>query len=1165
MQIKQLKLAGFKSFVDPTIVPFSSQLVAVVGPNGCGKSNIIDAVRWVMGEGSAKTLRGASMTDVIFNGSSQRKSVGQASVELVFDNSLGRLSGQYASYLEISIKRLVTRDGDSNYYLNGSRCRRRDITDLFLGTGAGTRGYSIIGQNTISQLVEAKPEDLRAYFEEAAGVSKYKERRRETLQRIQQTRDNLARVDDICQELDSQLQRLERQAKAAERYTALKAEERRLKGDILALKWRGLTREQEQKHAELTRILLILEEHKVHVASATKQQALLDAKLFESQELFQNKQAEFYKVGNEVARLQEIQHQQQREKQQLAIDQQQVQVDIQSSEYQLQQDMQAQSEAKIERSMLLEKAGELSHAFESLAEVQQVAQQRLEQWNQSRQDLQVVLSQQQREAHVGQVNSKHVQQRHQDVLLRLEKIQIERQEFENEGDPEELQRLEDQYNDAQSAYQTAQEQHQQLVLLGVSLSEDSRVVEATLRTAQDELQRLTMQHAALAATQQAAVQDVNAKSSEFALFREHARLLELITVDEPWRRVCEWVLGESLNAITLDSMDLLWPVLESLTGQAAVFVTPMMPSPEALTPRLLDKIEGFKPACFSPLDNIYTAESLAEAMVTLPSLASNQSVITADGFWLGVGWLKIANFTEQDETSLLLRKKALTELREALSFSQGDVDQLLIERDRLYAIREKNEQEQQISKKSCADFQQLSLELSGRYQQKKQAIAQMSIRMNRLQEEYEELQTSLEELAMEQLRVDDALAIALARVQEYEQQYQDLTAQKSSVDDAFAMSRNQLDEIRSARHHTELQCDRARLKFEQLTAAIAREQARFEALNVRLVQLNQRLEKVNTPETISSETLMNTIERHQLLESELNQSRQQVDALQLDMKELLQLKQAAELHVREHEEQIIQLKLAEQALLVRATTLKESLTELEIDVQERIAGLSEDLSIERLDLLQAEVFDKIKRLGAINLMAIEEYQTELARKNHLDDQSRDLKEAVMTLEAAIAKMDRETQDRLAKTFNQVNELFQALFPRLFGGGQARLELTCDNLLEAGVIVMAQPPGKRNSTIHQLSGGEKAMTAVALVFAIFQLNPSPFCMLDEVDAPLDDLNVGRFCDLVKEMSQYVQFLLISHNKVTMELADHLIGVTMREPGVSRIVAVDVNEALEFVQI
>ncbi len=1165
MHLKQLKLAGFKSFVEPTVVPFSSQLIAVVGPNGCGKSNIIDAVRWVMGESSAKNLRGESMADVIFNGSSHRKSVGQASVELVFDNSMGRLAGQYASYQEIAVKRLVTRDGDSFYYLNGNRCRRRDITDIFLGTGAGARSYSIIGQDTISRLIEARPEDLRAYLEEAAGVSKYKERRRETLQRISHTRENLARIADIRDELGKQLLRLERQAQAAKRYTSLKQDERLCKAEILAIKCQALRVEQAEAQQELSQLALQYEHHRSKITGFFNENLSLRERLHSAQEDVQQLQVQFYQLNTEIARLEESIQQQQHEHQRLTADKQRLETDLRTATHQCQQDTDTLASCGEIVDTLQQKIqslqGELVLHQQALAdnETKKIS------WERQSQQLQAELHQVQRVSQVEQVHLQHIEQRYQQQQLRLEKIQIEQAQLMVDPLLADLLALKTQQRGLADQYHQDVNDVQQVVDKGILLRQQVTTIEQQLHQVHDKVQSLVTEHAALLAAQNAVLRNVRSGSSSLPQWDHNPRLAEVMRVSEPWLRACELVLGESLHAIVLDSVRDLWPALIDLQGQSALFVQPAtIESNPTSYPRLSDKMVGVLPCGLHALDEIFAAENLAEALTWLPTLSKQQSVVTADGFWLGPGWIRVDGATNQHESSVLARQQALSTLKDTLAIEQENLYILQASRDQLYAQFMDNEQDcNTLKQKSVMSYDALRACETG-VNSKQQAIDHASIRKVALMEESEELQLAVEELMTQKIRVEHQWQIATESIVQYEQQLQELMLAKESWDVALTASRRAVDDVRDQLHKAELQNNSEVLKAQQLRNNINREQRQMDTLSERLSVLVNRCNELASPDKTWSISLNEKVILHNQLETELAHRRQLVDELQTQLKNTEQVGRVEEQCANEVQEKIQKKQLQEQRLAVRAGSIVESLTELGAEVEVLLKNIPAEATLEGHEQALELIDDKIKRLGAINLMAIEEYQTERNRKQHLDEQYQDLIDALATLDAAIAKMDKETQLRLKDTFDQVNESFQSLFPRLFGGGRALLELTCDNLLEAGVLVMAQPPGKRNSTIHLLSGGEKAMTAVALVFAIFQLNPSPFCMLDEVDAPLDDLNIKRFCELVKEMSQLVQFLFITHNKVTMELADHLIGVTMREPGVSRVVAVDVDEALAIAE-
>ena len=1161
MHLKQLKLAGFKSFVDPTTVPFPSQLVAVVGPNGCGKSNIIDAVRWVMGESSAKNLRGESMSDVIFKGSSNRKSIGQASVELVFDNSLGRIAGQYASYQEIAVKRLVTRDGDSFYYLNGSRCRRRDITDIFLGTGAGARGYSIIGQDTISKLIEARPEELRAYLEEAAGVSKYKERRRETLQRIQSTRENLARVADIREELDKQLLRLERQASAAKRYKLLKEDARLRKAEILALKWRAVKTEQSQIQRELSQLALQQEHHRANITELVKQDVDLREKLHAAQDDFQQIQTQFYQCTTEIARLEESIRQQQREQERIVVDKQHLQSDTQTITEQIEQD---NNNKRVCEQALTELQARMHVLQEALFQRQQIVDDLKPQkisWEVQWQHTQTAFHQAEREAQVEQVRLQHIIQRYQQTQLDLEKNQMEQAQVCVELLQNELSTLQAQLSDLNTQQQSDTDNHQQAVKKSAALREQLTAVEQQLHQVQDKVQALMTEQAALRAAQNAALRNGKSTSSALPLWDKNPRLAEVLTVPDKWLRACELVLGEGLQAIVLDSMETLWPEFTNPQISSVTFVQKSQTSSSSgLYPRLSEKIIGITPCWVNALEHVFAAENLAEALSWLPTLNQQQSVVTADGYWLGVGWARYNGILEQDEPGLLLRQQTLAKLNDDLLSAQDNLHALQVSRDQIHALLVANEHESHAYQQSLSISQEAFRTCDTQVNNKQRALEQALARTSTLADEHETLILLIEELTTQKIHSEENSRLAAQAVELHEQELQQLKTVKTSWEDLLITSQRAVDEAKDALHQAELQCNRETLKLQQLQDSIARAQRSIDTLGGRLVALDKRcleLEPILAAHNTSLHEKL-TIRHH--LDETLAQQRQHTDMVQQQIQEKLKLCQQEELQASDIQEKIQKGQLQEQGLTIRAENLIESLTELNVQVDILLAELTDEVSLPEREQMLVVLEEKIQRLGAINLVAIEEYQTELERKQLLDGQYQDLIEALNTLDTAISKMDKETESRLKDMFDQVNEAFQSLFPRLFEGGHARLELTCDNLLEAGILVMAQPPGKRNGTIHSLSGGEKAMTAVALVFAIFQQNPSPFCMLDEVDAPLDDVNVRRFCALVKEMSEFVQFLFITHNKVTMELADHLIGVTMREPGVSRIVAVNVEETL-----
>lgn len=1156
MRLKQLKLAGFKSFVEPTTVQFPGQLVAVVGPNGCGKSNIIDAVRWVLGESSAKHLRGEAMTDIIFKGSSQRKAVGQAFVELVFENNANRLTGAFASYAEISIKRMVNRDGESSYYLNGSRCRRRDITDLFLGTGANARGYSIIGQGTISRLIEARPEDMRVYLEEAAGVSKYKERRRESLQRIQHTRDNLVRVADVREELDKQLQRLEKQAKAAERYTLLKKKEACCRAEIIALKWREVTEAQKIKAQRLQSLSLKYEACQSDIAKAFKKRTLLTEELHKANEGYQQIQTHYYQLATDIARLEENILQRQREKKRYEDDSQQIRHDLKKAEEQLAKD-QEELQASCKRVEWLKgKRDELYGRFLEQEEKVNEKNQRQVQWQKDLQQLHSELNDWQSKKQSSELKMEHQLQQQQHYLLRLEKLETEKQSLTIEDLTAEQQGIEQQKVQIFQQQQTELDELKQINESEGQFKEQLRHTEQQINKTYDDYQNCNTEHSALVASQKAAV----SHHSIPAPWNERPLLLNCLKVDPQWQWACEVVLQDMLQAVTLDSLTEEFFTDEnvcSFTGNAITF----RPRSDKIKDRfrLADKIEGgLLPAFMIRLESVFIAENISEAMVLLSGLEDDESVITREGAWFGKGWLRIPSTRQEDQSSLLARQQRIVELEKTLSHHQHSLEKWRQQRDQITASLAEKIKEKEQQQCTLAKINEQMRELDAAFNTLQMRITQQSEHLHAVEEETEELKQNLQDVVEAQVLLQEQKELAEAKIAALKEKQIQMD-QAFSIEDIKTMQQ-ELDATRWQLHQTERECDEVNIRIQQFEESGKREQERIEVLKKRLQKLEEQEQEFNTPNEALDDELKFKLGQHRQMEHKLQISQENVAELNARLDEMEQWLRQKEKEGGTVREQIEQSRMKEQALVVKAGAFIESLNESGFCIEELISTLPAHMSQKDKEEELLSLVDRIKRLGAINLAAIEEYATQSERKSLLDEQYDDLMEALSSLEQAIRKMDKEICQRLETTFEEVNRSFKSLFPRLFGGGKAQLELTCDNLLEAGIVVMAQPPGKRNSTIHLLSGGEKAMTAVALVFAIFQLNPSPFCMLDEVDAPLDDVNIGRFCDLVKEMSEYIQFLFITHNKITMELADHLIGVTMREPGVSRLVAVDVQQAL-----
>ncbi len=1161
MQLKQLKIAGFKSFVDPTVIPFPSQRVGIVGPNGCGKSNIIDAVRWVMGESLARNLRGESMTDVIFKGSTQRKPVSQASVELVFDNSSGRLTGQYASYQEVAVKRVVTLDGDSNYYLNGTRCRRRDITDVFLGTGAGARGYSIIGQDTITRIIEARPEELRVYFEEAAGISKYKERKRETLSRMDHTRENLARVSDIREELNKQLLKLEKQARAAEQYTILKQEEQRCRAKIVALKWQAEMVEHQQMSEQVKQLSLEREQQQAEITHLMKNHELEQVNLHEASTKQQLLQQQLYQQGTEIARLEETLQQRQREKHRLSQDIQQVQSDLQWVEEQLTLDRAKLVQHEINRNDYQIQLEALHAMFESqqiqLEDVQQLEYS----WNQQWQDVQSTLHEAERNTQLAQLQLDHLNERYQHILIEIEKKQQETLTFDIQILTDELSDISQQHAVAIATKEEGINLASQIEIDVQNLRQQISVTQQNHNHLTEQIQTLSLQLTKSEALQQAALGYAQSSEAQHDT-GDDTRLVDLIDVSPLWQPVCEALLKDDFQAIIVDDITHSLESISQLKQRTRLLIQALIAENTFDSTRLIDHIHGFKPASSHYFQHILTAETIQAAVDKLPGLAPWQSVITPDGYWLGHGWLRVLKLTMEEDTGIFLRKKQIEELRTKLYQMQIDLKNINLSLDHQHIEFGQREQDLKKIQQTITEYSAQLHTLEIQRQHKHLALEQHQIRLNALHDSMQQLHDELENTRVQREQTSKQYQLYLHECETISRVKEALLQSKTEWESALFSTKRNLDDVRQNVHQVELQCERETSRMEQLSAQVARAIKQQNLLQSRLEKLTSESLHDDNPDEALKTNLTEKIQAHTALTVCFTESQQQLHDIQDKIKALELAQKQVSLHLNQIQEQHQQLEIKAQACQLRATNWAESLATLNVGTASSIlAGLDESVPLINYEQSLLDVDDKIRRLGAINLLAIEEYKQDLERKTHLDQQFSDLTEALTILELAIAKMDKETELRLKDTFEQINSAFQSLFPRLFGGGYAKLELTCGNLLEAGILVMAQPPGKRNSTIHMLSGGEKAMTAVALVFAIFQLNPSPFCLLDEVDAPLDEANVRRFCDLVKEMSACVQFLFITHNKVTMEVADHLIGVTMREPGVSRIVAVDVESVME----
>lgn len=1151
--------------MDPTTVAFPGPLTGIVGPNGCGKSNVIDAVRWVMGESSAKNLRGDSMTDVIFNGSTTRKPVGLASIELLFDNSDGTIQGQYAQYNEIGIRRQVTRDGQSQYYLNGTRCRRKDITDIFLGTGLGPRSYAIIEQGTISRLIEARPEELRVFIEEAAGISKYKERRRETENRIKHTRENLDRVYDLTEEVGKQLRHLERQAKTAEKYQEFKQQERLKQAQHDALRWRQLDGELGEENRKVQALETELQE-------ANSQKYHFEAKLenlreehIAANDAFNDTQGEYYRVGAEIARVEQtLQHSRER-RQQVQQDLREVQEQLSQTRGELQSDELRSQALQIELEELENQRDEAreteQHAASSLAQWED----RMQAWQQDWELFNQQATEPNQTAQVEKTRIAQLESQLMQLHQRSEGLTEELHALNTHAIEQAIDELQQANSEHEQQQQTLQEQRQQV-------QEQIRDIRETIKNGGHQLnalrgrgENLAGRLASLEALQQDALhleeQHVAAWLDERQL-QQAPRLAQVLEVQPGWEQAVECVLGSYLEAVCVEDMLQLVPGLDDIGAAMSLFHaqenTVQFPPGDSLLGKIKAPYE-----LRSLLSNVYVADDLRQAMEKFSQLGSG-SVVTPSGIWIGPGWVRVNAAVDEDK-SVLARERRIKDIQNELQPLHEQIHLLQEDMDAKQEALESCEQ--------TAAGQQDQWENLRRQMTRIQTdISAGNARLENARERQEKIQHELDDNHTTASGLDEDIKNAYARLndaltimEEHTHRRDELSVQRENIGENLSRCREENKQAAADSHAFALRFESIKANLASNVQAVRRLRDQLQHMEKRAEDLDDVAARSHTPEQELNAELEQLLQQRLQAEAELGVKRTSVDALEEQLRTTSQNIHDSEQRTMERRDQLDQLRLHWQELTVRRQTVLEQLQEHGHVLDEVVASLPEPADAQVWHDELEQLRNRISRLGPINLAAIDEFAQQNERKQYLDAQIADLQEALETLERAIKKIDKETRERFKETFEKVNAGISELFPRLFGGGSAYMEMTGEDLLDCGVSVMARPPGKRNSTIHLLSGGEKALTAVAMVFSIFNLNPAPFCMLDEVDAPLDDANVGRFCAMVKEMSDRVQFIVITHNKITMEMSTQLTGVTMHEPGVSRLVAVDVEEAVELAAV
>ena len=1175
MRLTKIKLAGFKSFVDPTQVSFPSNLTGVVGPNGCGKSNVIDAVRWVMGELSAKHLRGENMADVVFNGSAARKPVGTASVELVFDNSDGKIGGAYASYNEISLKRQVARDGSSGYFINGARCRRKDITNLFLGTGLGSRSYAIIEQGMISRVIEAKSDDMRAFVEEAAGISRYKERRKETESRIKDTRENLERLQDVRDEIEKQIRHLQRQAATARRYQAFKETERRLTAELLALRLRDLDSGAEVHDSAMRERDLVMQ-------AALADQRAAEAAI-EKQRAFHNDQSErvsavqgrYYEVGADISRMEQtIQHSRElRERQRSDLEQARSTLSDLASH--IERDERQLTTVREEIARLEPEVEGVQLAETAAAEALDAAERELQAWQQRWEEFNRALGSADQTTQVERARIEQLENQQRRLTAQADRLALERDALAAQESNEQLAVLSEHEFVARAASEELAKALTGALEQVQTLRTEQFAAEKRLEVARGDRERARAELTSLEAVQKAALSDNAGKATEWLAgtgLTHRPRVAQTLDVESGWERAVETALGDYLEAVCVDDLDGLAQALEGFTkGRLALVHTDVSLAHGQAGgagesdggPSLASKIKG-PGAVTSQLSNVLTAESLAEALQRRTSLAPGQSVITRGGEWVGRYWLRVCRGADQ-HAGVIEREYRLKTLRSTVAAVEERVHEV---EAALASVREslaKAESERDHAQSGIQAAHRKHADLLSQLEATRARAQESTLRRERLEEE-------AADVAQERGVTQEALARAgaeldrgLLMLSELDSRRHELENEREERRDAVATARSRAQAAQVSARDLLIKIESRRSTESSVSVGMTRMTEQREQLVRRRDELEQELAGGDEPILQLEARLHDALARRLEVESDLAVARRALEDADIELRSLDEKRLGAEQLVSTAREAMEAARLAAQETRVRRETIAEQFAQTQFVLAEVQQNLTADASVENWEQSLTQVRADIEKLGQVNLAAIDELKEHTERKEYLDRQFTDLTSALDTLEQAMHRIDKETRTRFEETFERINTGMKEKFPRLFGGGHAYLELVGEDVLGAGVAVMARPPGKKNSTIHLLSGGEKALTAVALVFSIFDLNPAPFCLLDEVDAPLDEHNVGRFCDIVREMSQRVQFIFITHNKTTMELASQLVGVTMNEPGVSRLVAVDVDEAIRLAAV
>ena len=1177
MRLKQVKLAGFKSFCDPTTFELPSQLVGIVGPNGCGKSNIIDATRWVLGESRATELRGESMQDVIFNGSLERKPSSRASVELVFDNSLGRIGGAWGGFAEISVKRVLTREGQSTYYINQQAVRRKDVHDIFLGTGLGPRAYAIIGQGTISRIIEAKPDELRVFFEEAAGVSKYKERRRETENRLADTRENLTRVEDILRELHGQISKLDAQAEVAGRYRAMEAERTQKQQWLWLIKRDDAQAEQQLLEKTAESLDLEIEGLQTGLRSAENRMETLREAVHQANDEVSRCQAAYYEVNSEISTLES-------QIRMIAQNRNQAQARLKSLEEQIQsaralsegglqrrQEVEAQLEEAREQQATAEMA--LAEAEEQLAACEDEERERREALESARQAAHTA----QQALQVGRVERRSHEEALAQMQERRQRLQASLSQLGDDAS-DQLERLALELGAAQEEEARTAEQQQTLEARLAEVQAERGPAQEALQAAVTKTTTIEARMAVLEQLQ-ARMQGENQMRpwlEKHGLGEDTERIWQYIRIEPGWETAVEAVLRERVHALEAKSVQQVAAMLqEAPPGKVGLFLTDLpagaAPLPARPAGRLVPLASlvrcqdaRLKPIMAEWLDGFFSAESTEAAFAGRGQLPPGGRFVVQEGH--AIGRFDVVLFAMDSEgEGVLARQQELQNLERELRAQQLLGDEARQQAERIDAMATQLAEQVRAARDASARAVRRVSTATIEHERLAQAVRSREESRQRLSEE-------IEELAMRQAGREEALQALVDGLAEAEEKAEVASEELAAAREAAEMLETTLSSRRDHARESELAVRESAYAVRSLEQEIDNLRERIARADEQLAQADGNRERLLADlEGMSDEALREQLEvmleRRMEAEQALSEARGLADERSGELRRLDEERLRAERGQEPLRQRLIELRMKEQAARLTAEQMGEALAEASADLAELKASLAALPQRPKPSWLQSEVSrlaQAVARLGPVNLAALDELTAAREREVFLNTQSTDLQEAMATLENAIRTIDQETRSLLQSTYDTVNAEFGRLFPMLFGGGEARLVLTGGEILDAGVQVFAQPPGKKNASIHLLSGGEKALTAIALVFGIFKLNPAPFCLLDEVDAPLDDANTERYAKMVSAMSEETQFVFISHNKIAMEMAHQLIGVTMQEKGVSRLVAVDLTSAVELAE-